>query len=650
MPPILRIPAERVHALAGPKRDLGYRYPYGLDLVPGSKLHERIKNAIYERAQNSFDVMSVRHSTWKEIDETLTAYIRLSDKEKLIKQQDPRKPVSIVVPYSYATLETLMTYLVQAFFDSPIYRYSPVTSEDSIGTILLERIIELQSIRNKMGLNLHTQFRDGLTYGFGASIPMWDEKWGFRTLRLPDGTSQREPSMLFEGNKLCNIDPYCYLPDTTVPIHEVQKGEFVGWFEKTNYIGLLELERGNESVFNIRYLRDIEGRLSFISQSPTGRETRYGGVTGRDNSKILASSPIDVIYMYVNIIPDGDEWQIANRDLPEKWLFAVAADVVIMAQPLGLDHDMFPVTIFVPDFDGYSIAPIARLELTKGLQSVLDFLFNSHVANVRKAINDMLIVDPSIVNVNDFSNPGPGKLIRIRRDHWGRGVENAVQQLAVVDITKNHMADAAATIDIMQRTSAAVDSLMGIVKHSGERRSATESRDAKMSALSRLAKVAKIGSMMTLQDQGFMIASHTQQLLSRPTYVSITGRFQKELQEEYGIEGGMKVEPFMLNINYDVIVHDGTVEMGERADSWVQLFQVLATQPAIGAGFDIVRIFKHIARMMGAKNINDFVKTGGALKISAMQDEVVKSQASQGELEPVGGMGGQGLLEGEIVD
>ena len=106
---------------------------------------------------------------------------------------------------------------------------------------------------------------------------------------------------------------------------------------------------------------------------------------------------------------------------------------------MDLDHNMYPVSVCAPEFDGYTITPISSLEVIYGLQEILDFLFTSHVANVRKAINDMLIVDPYLINMADLAKPGPGKLIRTRRAVWGRGVENAVKQLAVTDITHNHM-------------------------------------------------------------------------------------------------------------------------------------------------------------------------------------------------------------------
>lgn len=650
MPVNLPIPAQIGHAtLDAQNREIKYDYPKTdkgdeLDLRPGSDLHNRIVNAVVKRSQDSYDIMKRKHPDWNLVDQTLTAYIPLDEKEKALKAKDPRKPVSIVVPYTYATMETLLTYLVTAFLDLPIFRYEGVTSDDTVGAIMLEKVVEMQTIRNKVGLALHTQFRDGLAYGFGAACPLWGEQWGWKTTRMADKTKVRTRKKLFEGNRLENIDPYLYLPDITVPIHRVQEGESSGYIDRTNYMSLLELEAMNPGdFFNVKFLSNIDGISTWFGREESKRDKKLD-ITTRTLDVHSSARPVDVLWRYMKIVPNDPEWQLGNSDIPEKWLFGVAADqFVIYAKPLGLDHDMFPISIFAPDFDGYSVAPVSRLELIYGMQNVLDFLFSSHVTNIRKAINDMLIVDPMLVNMEDLKDPEPGKLIRMRRAAWGRGVKDAVAQLTVNDITRTHISqDAPHVIDLMQRTSAAVDSLMGIMRSSGERRSATEARDSRMSALSRLAKTARICSMMSMYDLAYMFASQTQQLMTQSVYVSTMGRYQQELMEEYGHdERGMKVDPESIDINYDTLIHDGSVEVGERAEAWSSVFQILASQPAVGVGFDMVRVFKHLARMLGAKNVSEFVKKGGAVDIRTMQTEEVLQQAKKGNMVPINqGLGG----------
>ena len=632
--------------------DMGYKYPDGVNLTPSSTDHARLVKEVYSRALESSNEMSKRYSSWRKVDQTLTAYIRLDESEEVVKSKDDRKPVSIVVPYSYATLETILTYFVSAFLENPIFRYEGSGPEDMIGAILLEKVIEQHTANFKAALNLHTMYRDSLSYGMGVVTPTWDKRWGWKTVVQDSGFMSalfnrfmntgkiraREETILFEGNRLKNVDPYMFLPDPNVPIHDVQQGEFVGWIESTNYVKLLELEKNDpEAIFNVKYLKDIGqgGRSQFNkSKSESGRGTKFGaGTTTSGNT----TTPIDVIWMYWTMIPRDQK--MGKSEYPEKWLLGLAADkYIICAKPLGLNHNMYPVAVCAPDFDGYSSTPVSRLELMYGMQEGLDWLFNSHIANVRKAINDMLIVDPSLINMADLEDPKPGKLIRMRRAAWGRGVQNAVMQLPVQDITRQHITDASTIVEFMQRTSAATDSLSGMVRKGGERVTASESQGTRTSALSRLTKAAKIASLQAMQDIGYMFASHTQQLMTKEVWVKATGTWQDVLRQEYGANSKL-VSPYDIAVDYDIIVKDGSIQGGEYSESWVEMFRILSQQPQLYQSFDMVRVFKHIARMMGAKDVNEFAMQTGQqvppVKMQVQGQDMIDKGVQQGNMVPV---------------
>uniref|UniRef100_A0A6M3JTD4 Portal protein n=1 Tax=viral metagenome TaxID=1070528 RepID=A0A6M3JTD4_9ZZZZ len=622
-----------------------YKYPKGLDLKPGSDLHDAIKNAILRRARASANMMNKRFSSWNEIDHKMTGYISTTQAEEDIKTADERKPVSIVFPYSYAIMETILAYMIGAFLREPILRYEGVGPEDVIGAILLEKVINVQTVKGKMGLALHTFFRDAVNYGMGIVAPKWKEVRGFRTIKkeMPSGMfgglfrkprfeRDFEEVITFEGSVIDNIDPYKYLPDPNVPVHKIQDGEFVGWVEETNFVNLLDTEKWDTNMFNARYVRHVFNKTSSIySKDESGRNTKVG--TGGDRDE-TTTKPVDVIYMYEKLIPK--DWKLGTSEYPEKWLFALASDTVLVkAQPLNLDHNMFPVAIAAPDFDGYTSTPISRMELTNGMQETLDWLFNSHIANVRKAINDMIIVDPYLVNMKDLKDPRPGALIRLRRPAWGRGVDKVAQQLTISDITRTNIADSAYIVQWMQKIGGSGDeSSMGSLRAGGpERLTKAEFQGTRFGTMSRFERMAKMIGLQGMQDIGYMFASHTQQLMSMETYVKTAGRMQEDLEKEFGRDR-IRVTPFDLLINYDVFVRDGSVPGGNFADVWVQMFKIIGESPELAKEFDTVRIFKHIARNLGAKNVDDFVrKTPMNAQLSS--GENIDRQVSKGNLVPI---------------
>jgi hypothetical protein len=635
-----------------------YDYPEGLDLSPFSTLHTKIVTEVVNRARDSYNIMQSRHSAWKAIDETTTAYIRVDEKEAIVKAKDSRKPVSIVVPQTYATLEILLTYMTASMLEDPMLRYEGTGPEDILGAILMEKVIQQQCHYTKAQMALHTMFRDGFCYGLSAVSPMWimERGWVSRAMPTMSGAlSEIMPGklrvsveeLLFEGNKVENIDPYLFLPDPGVSIDKVQDGEFVGWISRDSVIGLLKEEKTNDNYFNVRYLQHLGSCQSVLTKNdPSGRGTK-SGISGYQSSfqTSMTTKPADVIYMYLDIIPK--EWKLSSEEYPETWLFAIAADqIVIMAQPLNLNHNRKPVVTFAPDFDGYSIAPIARMEMINGLQTTLDWMFNSHVTNVRKSINDMLVVDPSLVNMDDLKDPEPGKLIRLRRSVWGRGVESAVKQLAVTDITRNNVADAGMIMDLMKATSGSVDAVSGLRRKTSERVTAEEIRGDRFGGLSRLERLAKVAGWMAMRDLGFMMASQTQQLMSQETYVKTTGQWQDVLRQEYGItDDRVAVTPFDILVGYDVQVRDGSIPGGNFADIWTQVLPQIMQDPEIRQRMDVVRILKHIMRSLGAKDVNQFdrrqpLPPAGMPQVNAqvMPDEQVMQQAQAGNLVPVGGM------------
>lgn len=613
--------------------DYAYQYPDNLDLRPDSELHRSLVGKLMQRVDVSSNKLKLRHSSWREVDKTLTAYIPLTDAEKLVKEKDSRAPVSIVFPHSYSILETLTAFMDGLFLKEPIFRYTGNSPEDSIGAILMEKVVETHCRRFKARLALHTAFKDSIAYGIGACFPMWKSKKGWKTSSSLDEVGKlvkvSEQRTLFEGNALENVDPYQLLLDPNYGVQAIQDSEFVGFIRRTNYYNLLETD-GDGSVFNVKYLKD--GRM--ISRYYSSKRDTEAQVASEGDSTVL--KPIDVIYLYIKIIPR--DWNLGDRDLPEKWLFAIAGDrVIIQAQPLNLDHEMFPIAICAPTFDGYSSAPLSRLELLGGMQSLLDWLFNSHVTNVRKTINDMIIYDPYMLNTKDLTDPKPGKLIRARRAAWGKDIRQAITQLQVNDVTRQNITDAQVTMNLMNQISGSDDAIMGTLRSGGpERLSAAEFQGTQNQALGRLHSLAMIVGQQLIQDIGYMFAMHTQQMITEDVWVSTVGTWQQQLEQVYGSQiqnDRMRVTPQDLNVDFDVSINAEDQSNKSEADFWLRMFDTVAKTPELYQMIDIGRVFKEVALQLGATNVDNFLRQP-VQPVTAPTEQVMQG-AQAGSMLPI---------------
>lgn len=634
-------------------RDVRYDYANGINLTPESALHRRIIDLVVRMADDSYAQMSRRHPVWNDIDNTLKVYIPADEAERRIKSSDKRKPTSIVVPYSYATIETIMAYLTKGLLSDSVFQYEGVAPEDTLPAKLLELAVNQHVRRFKSDLEMHTSLRDSLAYGFGASTVTWSEVWGKRTVmeEIPIygmfGSSNstvkskvNKDALLFEGNEVIAIDPYKFLPDPNVSIHNVQSGDYVGWIEFQSFNKLLSDENSGNGYVNVKFLR-TQKYINMTSKYSSDQSKRISKREPQNTDTSSKRNYTTLIHMYVRLIPK--EWKLPGSldnksgELPEIWLFTIANEqLVIRAMPLGLNHNRYPIAVAAPDYDGYSVTPLSRMELIDGLQTTLNWMFNSHITNVRKAINDMLIVDPSLVNMEDLANPEPGKLVRLRRSAWGRGTSGAVEQLRVNDITARNMQDAEQIMALMQRASAATDATMGIQRSGGERVTAQEYSGTMQMAVSRLEHIAKIISKQYMIDLAYFHASHTQQLMSQDIYAKASGEWPERLIEEFGLDPqkAMSITPFDILADFDIIYRDGTTATADALsnDFWTRNFAAILQSDKLG-DFDVRRIFQHMARLNGAKNVGEFIrKDGGELGALIQPDQDVLKNAQAGNI------------------
>jgi len=621
-----------------------YDYPSGLDLSPSSDTHKNIVSRVMTRARESRRIMSRRHEEWRGIDRNLRMYV---PPEMLDDSSSGVYSPKIIMPHMYATLETLLTYMNAAFLQDPIIKYEGVGPEDQLGGELMTHLNQKHSHKFGHGLALHTMWRDSFAYGVGAITPVWEREMGYKTvmeevgylnwvsrqfLKTGEQRARGEWELLYEGNKLVNIDPYRLLPDPNTSAHEIQEGEFFGFIDRGNTYEYLKRERNNnDHIFNAKYLKHFKPTSSIdIEDGKTrGRHDR--------DEYISTNNPCDVIWMYCEIIPS--EWGLGSSQYPEKWFFGVAGDqVLITAMPLGMHHNMFPAVVAAPDYDGYSLDPPSRLGLVQDVQTVMNFLYSSHLQNIMKVINDMFVVDPSLVNIEDLSDPKPGKLIRMRRKAWGRGgVKDAVSQLDVRDVTQNHVADTTFLDNLMKQSSGANDPVQGNIGKRTSRISASEFQGARGSSLSRLEKTARTISMQAMQPLGRMLASNIQQFMEQETFVKATGEWAQVLQDKYSAQvesDRISISPRQMIVDYDITPHDGTIPGSEDVGTWVQLFQIMSQNPEVGQNFNVVKTFQHIAHQMGAKNLEKFVRQDSE-PIQVQPDEDVQEQVQRGNLVAV---------------
>lgn len=646
-----------------------YDYP-GPDLHPNSQNHMVLLDMILSRGHAGRDAVMRVQPEWRKIANNMEAFVPLDEAESLTKSADYRRPVRIVVPLSYATAEAIKTTMTGIFIKNPIHPLKGQNTEDQFGSLLLERLLQAQSQWFKESLAWHTIWNDAFTFGLGLGETTWQRQYVkrmqdtevdalLRALRQENGTSLGEvegdiirffaDELLYEGQRLRPIDSFNWLPDPNVTPNDIQDSEFLGYTWHWNAMNLLTEEAEPETdYFNGIFARMMTesglGRSLLCNDRDTGRGQKWDLENIRESAVSPDLHRLDIQQEYIRIIPA--EWGLSDSQLPEIWDFAVAGDrVIIKANKSKYAHGMYPIILCAPTTNGHDVLPVSMIATTFGIQEAIDFYISSHVANTRKALNDMFFVDPSAIEWQDMMQPGPGKLIRLKPHVAGTGnIDRFVKQFDVHDVTASHSRDAASLMDIMKETLGVSDITQGNLERLPERPTAQLGGAAMSRALSRQNMIAmKIGAQC-MYDVGFMGAFNTQQFMSQTTAVEVIGRHDSLLRKIFPGQTSVNATIANINVPFDTIPLDGSMPGMENVDAHTTILQTLLQVPGVGeriaAGMDIPRFAANWMRMTGATNALEFFETGGGQGLQPPQvlpDQQVQEQAQAGNLVPLAG-------------
>lgn len=629
------------------EKGAGYKAPKKNDptarpveyLVPGSKEHQLVKDFLLKRLDFSEREMSKFYDRWRYNERRVQAYIDLNDYEKLMKENNdagkPARVVNITVPYMYATIMTIVTYMVHTFAGrKPIFQVEGLSDEAIEKAPNMEAVLQYNADRTRLVRHIFQWLLDQEIYGVGVMLNLWVKETNRRTVWKQGAalgqanqaiwTPTKANKTTYEGNTVRTIDPFMFFPDPRVPMSEVaQRGEFAFWrtFESSYMLRRLEAQ-------NVLKFTSAAGPLPKGSTTgeynKSNRSLRSGGES-QPGSELGHVSPIESSFVQVDqgvcqIIPK--ELGLSESTMPEFWLFTILNKrQVVQAERFEADHGRIPIAVAEPYSFGYGFGQLGSADFIGPYQDTISWFLNSHIENVRTVLNNMLVVDPSRVEMQDLRHPDAGKLIRIKRAAYGQDVREMVHQLQIQDVTANHVNDLEMFIRLADSLTGVNDNLRGL-QDSGSRKTATEVRTTGEAGASRLAASARLRSAQGLTDLAEMMSLNIQQYMSEEFYIQLMGASAQTRP--------IRMSPEHISGDFHFPIHDGTLPQDKLAqlDVWKEIFMTIAQDPNLSQQYDAPGIFSWVAELGGAKNLNRF-------KLNIAPDAAAQAQAQQGNLVPV---------------
>lgn len=587
-------------------------------LRPGSKMHADVLSYVKERLNLSERAMNKFYDRWRVMELKTQAYINLPKYDDMLKQMNdkgaPPQVVSITLPYIHATISTICTYLIHTFAGrKPIFQVGTYKAETVRAAQNMETCLQYNADHTRLIKKMWQWLWDACVYGVGVLRTSWKDDYRMRTKRvmLPtDGVMglvtagngaavTKERKLVYQGNEIRCIDPFLFYPDPRVPMTEVNReGEFVFW---RDYIGRHELKKW-EAEGLIKWLDNVSTLPQNDYSNESNRNRRADGLQGVDDASLrregMRQNYVQVDQGTIEIIPA--ELGLGEGEVPEKWLFTIGNKTQILdARPFDADHDMHPVAVTEPFGYGYGFGQSGMTDFLAPMQDTMSWLVNSTMENVRSVINNMIVYDPSRVEMQDLKNPGPGKLIRLRPTAYGQSPDEAIKQLNIVDVTSGHWAALQAFGRIGDQMSAVTDNVRGL-QDSGGRKTATEVRTTGEAAASRLAALARVISAQGVVDLTEQMSLNLQQYLSM--------EFELQLLGMDAARQSIKIDPEAIAGDFYFPIHDGTLPLDKVAllDIWREILMGVAANPVLMQRYDIGSIFEFVAELGGAKNIQEF--------------------------------------------
>lgn len=576
------------------------------------------------RLKMSRDKMADFYDRWAKNEEQFKAYIPEKDVDIVRKnRREAGTPsyTTIQVPYSYAIGMTALTYITSVFMTrSPIIQVAGRHGEGEMQVQGMEALLDYQM---NVGENLVPMFLwlfDPIKYSHGFIGHYWEKETvqcrkrvtqpkKFLGMDIP-GTSETidviEEVTGYEGHKLFNVRPQDAFPDPRVPIWNFQKGEFFG-----RYVELTTSDLRSGKYYNLKQVKDTsevdrDRGSTRVNEIPDA--TTYG--TGDQTDDI--PNFVRAHELYVRLIPR--DWGIADSQREEIWVFTVSTNGVLMRHdPLGLYHNRFPFDVLEMEPDAYAQVSRSLMESMEPMNDAMTWLLNSHMFNVRAAINDQLIVDPSMVVMKDIENPAAGRVIRLKPAAYGRDIRTFMQQLNVHDVTQQNVPSMQLMGDMIQRLTGVTDNIMGMV-NAGGRKTATEVRQSTSFGINRLKTICEFYSMMGFAPLTQKLIQSTQQLYTAERKYRTVGDLAS-FSDKF-----VMVDPASIAGFFDFIPVDGSlpVDRFAQANMWQMMLGQMSKVPQVMQTYDLGKLFGWVATLAGLKNVNQFrIQVGDPAQLAA---------------------------------
>jgi hypothetical protein len=456
------------------------------------ELHD-FRQKLQDLVKMSRDTMSTYYDIWDRNDLVYRGE-RMPDPEdkKAIKRKEPAK---VFNPLTHTQVQTFVSFGTMLFTQRPyFFELDGAGIEDVKPAKLAQACLQRDLEYNKWEGVLLPQFlTDCARFGLGILKTQWDRDVVPIANMVPDPDfapdpnlpTQSAPPMIrqwttktkYLGNKLEVTSPYRWFPDTRIPLTRYRDGEFCADENDYARAKLKSMERLG-TVAGVDHIPqmadDVYAGRQRNSADRQGVDTTYDPTVNPDaKTAFVLINEVEIRLNPSKTKIGPDQYLDPEIDADIIALVWIANDgrIIRIEGDMGYDHNEFLWDASQFFNDQNRLVNFGIAELIAPMQDLLDWLMNSRITNVRKSVQNWLVVDPRNIEMQDLKDRNP--VLRLKSTvPEGMSIDSYIKQLKIEDTTHGHLEDASIIEGMSQQTTGLNDNLMG--DYASGRRSARE--------------------------------------------------------------------------------------------------------------------------------------------------------------------------------
>jgi hypothetical protein len=621
--------------------------PAELKFKYGSKEHEKLLSYVIKLRDRATKNISDRKEDWDDVDRflkcrvDLSAGVRLGDGTRDYGQKENPYSRMLVLPVTFAMLYVRHTQKLGVLL-SRDPQVEGVQPDDVQNAKLVEAMLQNDLRKMNWPMVANQMSWDDERYGLSIIYDTYekDNGWLLKRPTLEDGQLpgmiQALAKSVFPGlyepeltwglkakyNSWVPVDPRRFYWDPSVPLQQLQRGRFAGHGCLRNYEYLVERSLKNGGVYF---------NMDAVKENCSGKFASWSKRWFQDTrSPSDYEDTLCVDHLQIKVIPNDPDVELGSEEKPQIWWVTWVNDSVITrAHPCPYAHGKYTYAVGEGIPDEHNVDNPGWGEQLLGIQTTINYLISSHLANVRKTLNNSCIYPPGLIYEEDLLNPTAGGHVRLtpEGERLVRGGANAasfVQQLGIRDLTASHINDINVLTEWAQREVGANDPMQGM--QTKDQRTLGEIQTIMASASQRVSLSARMLDYQLIRPLVERAIMNLQQLTDDEQWMRVGGDLARDLSARAAdggriqkiMGGGLRalIGPQDLYGSFDYIpltINTG-IDPSKQPETWQRVLELFSTVPALQQPTednrqpDVHRVFEELIRTVGVKNIDDFYK------------------------------------------